>query len=427
MSNSNSEPVNVSTPVIVIGAGLAGLTAAKRLKERGMPVRVLEKAEAVGGRVRTDREEGFLFDRGFQVLLSAYPVASEILDYDRLQLGSFYPGSMVRTEGRFHQLTDPWRKPTSFFQSALSKVGSLADKGRLARLRRRVGRGTVEDLFARDHMSSEEYLRTHGFSDKMIDQFFRPFFGGVFLERGLETSSRMLEFTFRMFSKGDAALPKNGMQAIPEQLAESLSPSELQLDTPVASVRPRRVTLESGETLEGQAVVVATKASAAAILLEKPAPPRGTGTTCFYFSSAKKPADLPILYLNGDRDGMINNICIPTNVHASYAPSGTSLISVSVLGVPEGTDEVLAYQIRQELKGWFGPDVTRWNYLRSYRIPESLPSQTVKTIPSLKQSGHVEPGLYICGDHREMASIEGAMRSGLQVADEIYEKLNPEF
>lgn len=416
-----------SDPVIICGAGLAGLTAARELEAQNIPVLVLEKSDGVGGRVRTDRERGFLFDRGFQVLLSAYPTARELLDFGALGLRAFHPGSMVRVGDRFHRLTDPWRKPGSFVQSLLTRVGTLADKTRLARLRQRVARGTIEEVFTRDQQSSLEYLRQFGFSERFIQHFFRPFFGGVFLESELETSSRMLEFTFRMFSKGDAVLPERGMQAIPDQLAAGLSADAIRLRTAVASVDGKGVTLESGERIAGVATLVATEAKAASILLQKPAPPRGTGTTCLYFATDQPPSSLPILYLNGNGEGQINNLAIPSNVHSSYAPRGRALVAASVLGSPDVTDEVLAYQVRQELKEWFGAEASAWEYLRTYRIPDSLPSQAVKTIPALGRSGHVEPGVYVCGDHREMASIEGAMRSGRQVADEIATKLRGGF
>jgi phytoene dehydrogenase-like protein len=201
--------------VLVVGAGLAGLCCAERLADHGLAPLVLEAAEDVGGRVRTDEVEGCLLDRGFQVLLTAYPTAREVLDYQALHLQPFEPGALVRCGGRFHRVADPWRRPFAALQGVFGPIGSLSDKLRVAALRRRVLQGAVRDLFERPERTTMAALREAGFSTAMIDRFFRPFLGGVFLDTKLETSSRMFEFVFRMFASGDVAIPARGMQAIP--------------------------------------------------------------------------------------------------------------------------------------------------------------------------------------------------------------------
>ena len=215
--------------VIVIGAGLAGLCCAHRLKQCGIEPLVLEGSDAVGGRVRTDVVDGFRLDRGFQILLSAYPEARTLLDYDQLDLRPFYPGAVVRVEGEFRRLADPWRRPWDALRTLVSPIGTLADKLRLARLRAQVTHRDLPSLLAGPDSSSLTFLRTFGFSEAMIDHFFRPFFGGVFLETHLMTSSRMLQFVFRMFADGDAVLPAEGMAAVPAQLATSLSQTQLRI------------------------------------------------------------------------------------------------------------------------------------------------------------------------------------------------------
>ncbi|MGA1525128.1 MAG: FAD-dependent oxidoreductase, partial [Planctomycetota bacterium] len=109
-------------PVLVVGAGLAGLTCARALSAAGVPVRVLDAADAVGGRVRTDVVEGFRLDRGFQVLQTAYPEARRALDYGALELRPFEPGALVRVAGRFVRVVDPWRRPLG----ALASIALLA-------------------------------------------------------------------------------------------------------------------------------------------------------------------------------------------------------------------------------------------------------------------------------------------------------------
>ncbi|MEZ4521226.1 MAG: FAD-dependent oxidoreductase [Thermomicrobiales bacterium] len=204
--------------VVIVGAGLAGLSCGLHLAAEGIPFSIFEAADQVGGRVRTDEVRGFRLDRGFQVLLTAYPEAAELLDYGDLDLHPFYPGAFVRTGGRFHVLADPFRNPVDGGKTIATPVGSILDKGRVAQLRYRVRSGTLDDLWKHPETTSLNYLRQAGFSTSMIDGFFRPFFGGVFLEPDLRTSSRMLEFIFRMFAQGDIAIPATGMEAIPASL-----------------------------------------------------------------------------------------------------------------------------------------------------------------------------------------------------------------
>ncbi|MGB1719326.1 MAG: FAD-dependent oxidoreductase, partial [Candidatus Latescibacterota bacterium] len=168
--------------VAIVGGGVAGLCCARHLQALGLECAVLEASDAVGGRVRTDAVDGFLLDRGFQVLLTAYPEAQAMLDYDALDLGSFYSGALVRCDGRFARIADPLRHPLDGIQSVFNGVGSPIDKMRVGLLRQRVLRGSWEDLFRQPLQSTAEGLRAEGFSPRMIERFFRPFLGGIFLE-----------------------------------------------------------------------------------------------------------------------------------------------------------------------------------------------------------------------------------------------------
>src|SRR4051812_29310481 len=189
---------------VIVGAGLSGLAAACELKEHDLSYQVLEASDAVGGRARTDLLAGFLLDRGFQVLLTSYPEAKRQLDYPSLQLGNFLPGALVRYQGRFHSVADPWRKPSTAFTTMAAPIGSLLDKLRIAQLRRFVTRTTLPEIMRSPETSTIAFLRDYGFSDAIVERFLRPFFGGIFLERQLETSSRMFQFVYRMFADGVA-------------------------------------------------------------------------------------------------------------------------------------------------------------------------------------------------------------------------------
>jgi phytoene dehydrogenase-like protein len=402
--------------IVIIGAGLAGLTCARRLHAAGLSCVVLEAGDAVGGRVRTDIVDGFQLDRGFQVFLTAYPTARAWLDYEQLQLRTFAAGSRVRCDGAMHEVSDPWREPGAWWATLRAPVGSLADKIRIATLRRAARRGSMAELWARPETTALAALRAHGFSERMIERFLRPWFGGIFLDRELETSSRMLEFVFRMFAEGRAALPAAGMQAIPEQLAAGLPTGTVRLGARVARVESGAVFSESGDRIAARHIVVATENAGAAALLPEVAVPRWRATTTIYFAAARSPLGAPMLVLNGEGRGYVNNLVVLSDVAPSYAPAGQALVAVSVLGEPAMEERALVEGVREELCAWFGAEVADWRWLRSYRLPRALPARM--SLGPMKPVA-VRPGVWIAGDGRTSASIQGAMESGEAVATEI--------
>lgn len=240
-------------PVIVIGAGLAGLCCARWLLKHDIDVVVLEAQDDIGGRVRTDHVDGFLLDRGFQVLQTAYPEAAAQLDYSALRLNSFEPGALIRTQGRVVEMSDPWRRPGKLLTTAFNGIGNFSDRLKLAKLRWHVTHTSFDDLWREPETTARQYLsQTCGFSSDIIERFFRPWFSGVFLEKDLSTSSRFFRFLFRIFATGDASLPEQGMGAIPGQLAASLAPSMIRLSTPVESIADcHHVRLRNGQTIDG--------------------------------------------------------------------------------------------------------------------------------------------------------------------------------
>ena len=347
-----------NSKVFIVGAGLAGLCCGRRLAEAGVPFEILEESDAVGGRVRTDRVRGFRLDRGFQVLLTAYPEARKVLDYEALNFQKFYPGALVFRHGTLHRLADPFREPMDACKNLFNGVGSLADKVRVARFRRRALAGSLEDVFRRPETTAAEALRRMGFSRGMIDGFFRPFFGGIFLDRDLATSSRQMEFVFRMFACGDTAVPAAGMQAIPEQIAAKLPEGSVRTGTGVRSIEPGALVLASGERRTARAVVVATDPWRAASLAgEGYEPPAFRSTACLYFSTDEPPIDEPILVLDGEGKGPVNNLVEMSAVAPSYAPPRTALIAASVVDPAAVEDPDLEHHVLHQLERWFGPEV----------------------------------------------------------------------
>lgn len=406
--------MNATADTLVIGAGLAGLTCALELEKRGQTVVLLEASDEVGGRVRTDAVEGFLLDRGFQVLLTAYPEAKRLLDYGALRLRPFYPGALVRLSDRFERVADPFRRPLDALSTLGSRVGTLGDKLRVLPLRRRTRSGTLEGLFSRPATSTLEALTRGGFSSRMIERFFRPFLSGIFFDSRLETSSRMFEFVFRMFSSDDTALPEKGMGEIPRQLASRLERGTVRTGARVTSISDRAVGLETGESLVAGRIVVATDGPEAARLLPDLRVPASRSTVTVYFAVERPPLEEPVLVLDGEGTGPVTTFCLPSRVSASYAPAGADLVSVSIVGVPQMNDDQLLEAVRAQMRGWWGPEVGQWRHLRTCRIHHALPAFLPPN--DAVAPAEIRPGLFICGDHRENPSLQGAMASGRRAA-----------
>ncbi|EMI45219.1 NAD(P)/FAD-dependent oxidoreductase [Rhodopirellula sp. SWK7] len=429
---------------VIIGAGLAGLACAKRLANAGEPCVVIEATDRVGGRVRTDQVDGFTLDHGFQVLLTSYPACRELLDYSSLRLCPFEPGALIRQEGQFRLLSDPWRRPFNTVATASNPVGTLGDKLRIAALRRASSKGILQDVYYRPPTSTEQRLQEDGFSEKFINEFFRPFLGGVFLDETLSTSSRMLEFVFRMFAAGEIAIPADGMAAIPRQLADSLPRGTLRLQSSVESLEElpasesghlsrHRVVISDG-AIECERVVVATPSDAAARLLNRPElTTKWSGTTNLNFAANDSPDPRRLLMLRGDEDGPVQSAVVLSDISRTYAPAGKALISVSVDEASEpsnGTDDAeIEKRVRDHLEKWFGPEVRTWQLVRTYRVPYALPVLSMDNILDeerilVKHTNNSSPtSIFIAGDHCETPSIQGAMNSGLRVADRILSDL----
>lgn len=407
---------------LIVGAGLAGLVCALELQARGVDAIILDAADAPGGRVRTDQVDGFLLDRGFQVLLTAYPEARRHLDYSALDLKPFYPGALVRADGKLRRLADPLRKPSDLVESIFSPVATLSDKVKIAELILKLKSGPLDRLFDEPEVETIDYLTEHGFSERVIEKFFRPFFGGVFHDRELRKSSRMFRFVLRMFAEGDASIPARGMGQIPAQLASRLKPGTLRLNARVVSIDNGAVTLDSAEILRAREVIVATEGPEACRLLGEALPPvESNSVTSLYFGAERSPIDEPALVLNGEGegDGPVNNLCVPSMVSKHYAPAGAHLISASVIGNPAESDDALEAAVRTQMTNWFGAEVSTWRRLGVYRIEHAQPALIPPAIDPHVRASRVAPGLHAIGDHRATSSINGAMLSGRLCAESI--------
>ncbi|KAL3620911.1 hypothetical protein CASFOL_035823 [Castilleja foliolosa] len=425
--NPSPSPSLNKTGVIVVGAGLAGLAAATRLQAENIPFLLIEASDAVGGRVRTDFVDGYTLDRGFQIFITAYPEAQKLLDYGALDLQRFYSGAQVFYDGRFHTVADPQRHFADAIQSLTNPIGSVVDKLLIGLTRIRVLTQSDYEILTAGEVKTIDLLRSIGFSDSILDRFFRPFFGGIFFDRDLETTSRLFNFVFRCLALGDNTLPKDGISAIPKQLAGKLNPNSIKLNSRVASIDYNSekgivVNLDNGESLRSDlGVILAIEEFEAVKILagksEVKVPVRST--VCLYFSvdSDKIPVRDPVLFLNGSGRGIVNNMFFPTNVSPFYAPPGKGLVSVSLIGVYDGVnDEELVERVVKELSEWFGEAcVGSWRYLRMYRVGFAQPNQCPPT--DLMKDPRVGPGLYVCGDYTTNATFDGALVSGRRAVE----------
>jgi protoporphyrinogen oxidase len=396
--------------IVIIGAGIAGLTCAKYLKDCGIEALILEASDAVGGRVRTDIVNGFKLDRGFQVLLTSYPEAEKLLDYNELRFSKLPSGARIRNGNDFFVMPNPLKNILTAPQALFSPVGSLFDKLKILQLNADTRNASEPNVKSGE--TTIDFLKTFGYSETMIRRFFMPFFRGVFLEKNLETNSSFFKFLYKLFAKGDVVVPENGMQAIPEQIASQLSPNQIRLNTKVQKIDSKTIYLENGETIEAEKIVLATDAKTAAKLLGNEVKTEFNGTSCFYFTSNSplKMSDEPYLIINSNEDEVISHILPISDVVPNYAPVGKALISVNVVG----NKEVSEANVQAELARWFGINYD-WQHLKTYKIPNALPQffQDSATENNLK----INENLYRCGDYTAYPSLNAAMKTGREVAE----------
>ncbi|MFF5047822.1 NAD(P)/FAD-dependent oxidoreductase [[Kitasatospora] papulosa] len=397
---------------VVVGAGLAGLACALDLIRAGLRVELLEASDGVGGRMRTDRRDGFLLDRGFQVFNTSYPQVKKRLDLRALRLRPFTPGLVARTSSGRVRLTDPTRRPGDVGALLPGRVLPARDLAALAALTardvllpaKRVGRMT-------DRTAAEALVRA-GLSPLAIEDLLRPFLSGVFLEEGLETSARFLHLVWRSMARGTLCLPAHGIGAVPAQLAAGLPEGALRLDSAVTGVTDSGVLLADGGERPGGAVVVATDSATAARLLPGLPVPDGRTVTTYYHAADRSPLTEPTLVV--DSGLAVLNSCVLTEVAPSYAPRGTALVSTSVLGSgPPGGERT----VRARLAELYDADTSTWETVAAYTVEGALPA--MRPPWPLSRTTRFAPGRYVCGDHRATGSVQGALASGSRAAREV--------
>ncbi|GLZ37336.1 FAD-dependent oxidoreductase [Actinokineospora sp. NBRC 105648] len=402
--------MSFETDTVIVGAGLAGLAAAKTLTAAGREVIVLEAGEAPGGRVRTDRVGKLLLDRGFQVFNAGYPAAQDLLDIEALALRPFVPSALVSDADGLHLVADPRRRPGSLGATLRAPIGSVARKLMLGAYAAALAAAPAKTLRERDDRPFRARLADYGITGPVLDRFLRPFLAGVFLDPDLTVPSRFAEFVLRSFARGAIGVPRAGMRAIPDQLAAGLPAGAVKYSFPIREVAPGRVTGEFG-TVTARSVVVAVDGTAAHRLLGERVPAPGTrGCVTHYHLADSPPVAEAAIVLDGLGRGPLTNSVVLTNAAPEYAPGAVLVSSTSL-----GTEDPGEAAVRAHLAQIYHRDTSAWEHVRSYRITEAVP---IADGP-LRKPVSLGEGLYVCGDHRDTPSIQGALVSGRRTAQAV--------
>jgi protoporphyrinogen oxidase len=408
--------MDTNKKITIIGAGISGLIAAIELEKRGFHPIIIEATDRVGGRVKTDVIDGFQLDHGFQVLLEAYPKARKYLNYRTLDLQELIPGAVIYKNGKTTLIGDPLRDFSLLVPTILANVGSIKDKLAIFKLNLALKKKSLKAIFEAEQLSTLQYLKNKGFSDRIIQNFFKPFFTGIFLETDLQTSSAMFEFTYKMFGEGLAVIPKEGIQAIPNQLKSQLTSTEFRFNTKVKTVEEGRIIMEDYSILASDIIIIATDASKM-VTLEKPIGWKSCDT--LYFEVEQNTLKKPIIGLLADHDALINNIFYTTGI-ANNNTSQAEVLSVTIVKKHNLDQTDLINRVETELKKSCGIITKR--FIKRYTIKKALPD--IKHVDNQGSDAKFtfSETIYLAGDTQLNGSLNAAMTSGELVAKLIAER-----
>lgn len=398
--------------IYIIGAGVSGLVAAQVLEKHGYSPIIIEATERAGGRVKTDILNGYQLDHGFQVLLTAYPAAQKYLDFEELSLQKFLPGAGVFKKRVLKTVGDPIRNFSLLIPTLLSNLGSISDKIKILKLNSMLKKKSITAIFEEQETSTLLYLKHYGFSDEMINDFFKPFFSGIFLEPNLETSSRMFEFVYKMFGEGSAALPKDGIAGIITQLVSKLEKTSFLYNSPVKQVMDGNIVLKNGEEIKSDFTLIATEPNQlVANLRNQDVDWKGCDT--LYFEVNNRIIEKPLIGLISDEKALINNIFYHTSLKTS-SPSKKELLSVTVVKDHTFNNKELKQIVLEDLDKYCG--VTDCKFIKHYHIKKALPR--LKNIPTeiSPTETKLTNNIFLAGDQLLNSSLNAAMISGERAA-----------
>lgn len=419
--------------VVIVGAGIAGLSAAHRLTSAGVTTTVLEAAPYVGGRMSTEKVDGFRLDRIGQLLSTSYPELRRTAGLDSLTLRRFAPGVLLHRDGRTHRAGAPAaggsargalhvvralasapRGPAAVPGRAGAPVGGAVDQARLGTALGRIAATPVERLLSRPELPAAQALAARGVPARTIDGFLRPLLAALLCDPELTTSSRCADLALHSFASGRLCVPEGGAEVLPELLAGALPPGTVRTGVRVTSVSTTSVTTAEHGEIRCRAVLLATDARAAAELLPGLRVPDFHPVTVVHHTTDEPAAVFTTgtsLLLDADRGGPVAHTAVLSNVDPSRAPAGRVLISSTVLGTPpDGIDTA----VRIHLSRLYGTSTRRWETLTVHHTPQAIPA--MRPPHDLRRPVRLLAGLYVCGDHRDTSTVQGALHSAHRAA-----------
>jgi phytoene dehydrogenase-like protein len=440
--------------VVVVGAGVAGLSAAHRLNSAGVTTAVLEAAPYPGGRMSTEKVDGFRLDRIGQLLSTAYPELGLTPGLDALVLRPFAPGVLLHSDGRHHRAgaqagagsargalhavralasaPRPGALPRPRSGSARpvqlpggraavpprarsgAPLGTAVDQARLGAALTRIAATPAERLLRRPESPAAEALAARGLPSRTIDGFLRPLLAALLCDPDLTTSSRCADLALRAFAAGRLCVPEGGAEVLPELLARTLPPGTVHTGVRVTSVSTTSVTTAEHGEFRCRAVLVATDARTAAELLPGLRVPDFHPVTVVHHTTDEPPATGASLLLDADRGGPVAHTTVVSATDPTRAPAGRALISSTVLGVPPDDVDIA---VRMHLARLYGTSTARWETLAVHHTREAVPA--MRPPHDLRRSVRLLAGLYVCGDHRDTSTVQGALHSAHRAASAI--------
>ncbi|MCU0316692.1 MAG: FAD-dependent oxidoreductase [Fimbriimonadaceae bacterium] len=414
----------MSHDVVIVGGGLAGLVAARRLHQAGLEVLLVEKDHQLGGRMQTDEVEGFLLDRGFHVFYESYPHAMLELNLRALDLREFEPGAKVWDGKRMRAL-----HKGDILSTVFERFWSVTDLMRLNTWNATVREMSISDIWQMEDQPVEEFLLGQKLSREFIERFVRPFFGGIFLDRGLQESCRPFAFYWKMMEEGRTVIPAKGIGEIPRQIASDIPVERVRTGVTVASLlksgnKVTGIKLSSGEEILAESVIIATDGATATQLTGVPTISGYKACTTIHYAAPTKPTADNLLILNGPGLGQINHVMCVSGVSRDLAPLPEHLVSVTLLGNHEEEDLYLAKSVRYEMSTWLPKaKVSAWRPLRVDRIPQAQMPQPVGFASQMAPIKTATEGLFLAGEYTTYLGSDGAIKSGQQAAIAVLEHL----
>ena len=401
--------------VIIVGAGLSGLTACHALQSRGYKVKVYESKGKVGGRCKSDYINGFILDRGLHIFSNSSKSEKSILNTQSLYLSEpIYPGVLVYKDMNFNLVSNPLRRIKDSLSLFFNSYMTYRDKWKMANYLSFLVSNNESKLKKYSHLTTEEFLIKRDFDKKLIDSFFRTVHTAMFFDDSLQTPSNIFNQSIRQVILEKAVLPAYGIGSISDQIYDKLEQGSVELHTKVKTAHNYGVELQTGEFITAKTVIITLPESEInTIIPGYKSKITYNRSACMYFATKNPPVNSPIFVMNGENSGLVNYVFVPSTIQPSYAPSGSHLVNIGLKSDIDFYNENLIEDVLKELINWFGLKVNDWTHLKSYFAEAAVPK-----IESFKEGKQykTENGIFFCGDYFNYGSIANAMRSGTEVS-----------